>query len=441
MVLVFASCGSPRARSVPARTISRSTFVSRVIPKSQCGSQLKWFLSAVADLPLPQGEIASHFDHQILSEASPSAINTALASFHPDGAASFGGLLSETPTSLVAVAKFGETNLKVTISVDGNGLIDGLLLALYLPTWAAIDGELATLAPDVGFLTARVSSNGPCVAIHQVDSSTPRPLASEFKLFVLGALARQIASGHLSWSQELTVQTASKSIGNPPGQGSLQFSPAGTKVSVLDAATKMISISDNTAADILINLAGRSTVEAQVRKWSTHASDDIPFLTTRELFLLHYVDYPSLAKRYLSLTPGNRLAFLASSVDDLSLAGVQGSPNPRDVERLEWFASPQDICRAFVGLRSLSAQPPLAPISSIFSVNSGDLGLQTSQWSPVWFKGGSEPGVLTLGYIATNYNGQTFVVSAMLSNPAAALSTEATFDLLSVVRAAFGLVQ
>ncbi|MFZ0667426.1 MAG: serine hydrolase [Acidimicrobiales bacterium] len=270
-------------------------------------------------------------------------------------------------------------------------------------------------------------------------SSVPRPLASEFKLFVLGALAQQIASGEVSWSQELTVEAASKSFGNAPGSGSLQYSPAGTKVTVQATATKMISISDNTAADMLINLVGRSAVEKQVRKWSAHPSDDIPFLTTREMLLLHYVDYPNLANRFLSLNPDARTAFLSSSVDGLSFSEVHTTGQPRDIDTLEWFASPEDICRAFVGLRSLSEQPGLSPISSIFSVNPSNPELNRAQWPTIWYKGGSEPGVLTLGYLATNSKSQTFAVSVMLSNPEAALSTDATFDLVSVVNAAFGL--
>jgi beta-lactamase class A len=34
-----------------------------------------------------------------------------------------------------------------------------------------------------------------------------------FKLFVLGALAHQIAAGRVSWNQELTVTDALKSLG------------------------------------------------------------------------------------------------------------------------------------------------------------------------------------------------------------------------------------
>ena len=61
------------------------------------------------------------------------------------------------------------------------------------------------------------------------------------------------------WNQDLTVTAQLKSL--PSGQ--LQDDPDGTQISVLDTAAKMISISDNTAANMLINLAGRS-----VRFWS-----------------------------------------------------------------------------------------------------------------------------------------------------------------------------
>jgi hypothetical protein len=114
---------------------------------------------------------------------------------------------------------------------------------------------------------------------------------------------------------------------------------------------------------------------------------------------------------------------------------------PRDIDTIEWFASPDDICRAFAGLQQLAAQPRLAPLGSVLSANNGGVGLDPAQWPTTWFKGGSEPGGLTLGYMATNSKGQTFVVIAMLSDPAAALSPSAEAGLLAIVRGAFELVR
>jgi hypothetical protein len=155
---------------------------------------------------------------------------------------------------------------------------------------------------------------------------------------------------------------------------------------------------------------------------------------------LHYVNFPVLANAYLARTPSKRQAFLNSAVDSLALSGVRGSTEPRDIDSIEWFGSPDDVCRAFAGLQQLSRQPKLSSIASIFSVNIGGLGLDPSEWPTVWFKGGSEPGVVTVGYMATNSQGQTFVVSAMSSNATAALAPSATLTLLDAVVGAFGLM-
>ncbi len=73
-------------------------------------------------------------------------------------------------------------------------------------------------------------------------------------------------------------------------------------------------------------------------------------------------------------------------------------------------------------------------------MNNGGLGLLPSAWPTVWFKGGSEPGVLTLGYMATDSKGQTFVVSAMLSNATAALAPSTSFAVLAAIVSAFDLM-
>jgi beta-lactamase class A len=421
----------------------RSSAAPGPLPDSPVGTQLTWFLGAVASAPLADSVIEAHFDASFLAKVSPTTLNSVLTQDVPSSAASLVAIVSEEPASLVVVASFGGQLEQVTISVDSAGLIDGLLLSPYVPpsptSWAQIDRVLKTLGPHVGFLAARVSPSGKCAPIHELDPSTARPLGSEFKLFVLGALAHKIASGGLSWKQELTVTAALKSVGSE--SGSLQNSPDGTKVSVHQTAVKMISISDNTAADMLIHLVGRTAVEAQDRQWSTHAALNTPFLTTRELFLLHYAHYPGLAHQYLGLPPAKRAAFLVSSVDPVALNQIQGVTTPRAIDSLEWFASPDDICRAFSGLHQLSTKSSLAPLGSVLSVNDGDIGLNRTTWPTIWFKGGSEPGVLTLGYLAQNAKHQTFVVSAMVSNPGAALSPAATEDLLSIVKGAFTLVR
>jgi hypothetical protein len=306
------------------------------------------------------------------------------------------------------------------------------------PEWAKVDRALGELGPEVGFLAARVAPDGTCEPIHEVAPSTPRPTASQFKLFVLGALADQIADGRVAWDQTVTVEADVLSLGN--GEGSLRYAAPGTAVPVEEAATKMISISDNTAADMLIALVGREDVEEQVRQWTADATANEPFLTTRQMFLLHYAT--GLADRYLATPRGEREAFLAASVDPLPIGDIASgfSTEPRYVDEIEWFASPDDICRTFAGLQALSTEPALSPLSDILSQQVGGIGLDPSAWPTVWFKGGSEPGVLTLGWLATTSDGDTFVVEAMVANPDAALSDDAIADLVALASDAFGLL-
>ncbi|HEX7135372.1 MAG TPA: serine hydrolase [Iamia sp.] len=308
------------------------------------------------------------------------------------------------------------------------------------PEWARVDRALAELGPDVGFLAARVAPDGTCEPVHEVASSTARPMASQFKLLVLGALTEQIAAGEVSWDQALTVDEAVKSLGHTPESGALQFADAGTSVSVEEVATKMISISDNTAADMLIGLVGRDRVEDQGRRWTESAAANEPFLTTRQMLLLHYA--AGLGDEYLATPADERAAFLASSVDPLPISDVATaySDEPRYIEEIEWFASPDDVCRTFAGLQELSTEPALAPLSEILSHEVAGIGLDRSAWPTVWYKGGSESGVLTLGWLATDSDGETIVVEAMVSNPDEALAPDAITDLVALAEDAFALL-
>ena len=203
----------------------------------------------------------------------------------------------------------------------------------------------------------------------------------------------------------------------------------------------MISLSDNTAADHLIALVGRSAVQTQVEQWSSHSELDIPFLTTRELFVLKYVDCPVLADHYLGLDTSQKAAYLSDSVDQVPLTRVQASNEPRDLDTIEWLASTTNVCRAFAGLSALSEEPGLGPIGTIMSVNDGGLQLNSTIWPTVWFKGGSEPGVLALGYFGKDSRGRSFVVTALAENRGAPIDVAATLELQNLVRAAFVFMQ
>jgi beta-lactamase class A len=357
---------------------------------------------------------------------------------------------STADTLVMTVAANAKTTYTVTLGVDSAGLISELLLqptgttAAMPPTptsWSAVEQQVRSVAPQAGLLVAKVS-HGSCQPVQAVNAGKAAPLGSAFKLYVLDALARAVARGQVSWNQRLTVTGQLKSLPS----GALQNDPDGTKVTVRQAADDMISQSDNTAANLLIALVGRTAVEqAAAETGMADPSLDEPFLNTRELFVLKLIDWPALANRYLAASTAGKRALLAGTIDKvpyrtLTAANLAGWTSPRDIGSLEWFASPADICRVYASLAALAGQPGLAPVGRALSINNGEVNLDSGQWKLAWFKGGSEPGVLTLNYLATTTSGQSYVVSVLAANPKAAFpQTPATLSLISAAKGAFEL--
>ena len=443
-----AACsGSAQQPPSPTATASAATgTTAATLPATPPGAQARWLLGAIAHPPIPAAAITAHFDQVFLTKIPAAQLTATLArvnTLRPDAV-----LTSTSEFVTLAVSLNGQPET-VSVSVDARGLINGLdlvagtpQLALTVPTtWAAVDRQIQQAAPQTRLLVARVSGGGACQTVHAVDATTPAPLGSAFKLYVLDALARAIAAGTVSWDQRLTLTSQLTSL--PSGE--LATEPAGTQVTVLQAAQDMISSSDNTAADLLITLVGRTAVEsAAAGSGMADPALDTPFLTTRELFVLKLDDWPALANSYLTLNAAGRQAMLTGTVDRvplsaLTVAAEKAWTQPRDIGTLEWFASPADICRVYASLAALSRQPGLAPVASILAINNGALSLDPAHWSSVWFKGGSEPGVATLNYLATTRTGQSYVVSALTANPSAPIPSTATAQLIGAIKAAFTL--
>jgi hypothetical protein len=261
-----------------------------------------------------------------------------------------------------------------------------------------------------------------------------------FKLYVLATVASDVRSGRLSWDQELPLTASLRSLPS----GFLQVQPAGTRYTVSQLAQIMVPDSDNTAADRLAALVGREAIEAQAATTSAHASLDDPFLRTKELFVLKDANYPSYAQAYLRLDAAQKTAYLDGVVDRVPLSDVDlqagGSAAPRNIGSIEWFASPSDLCALYSQLYADASTPALAPVSTALSYNDGGIDLARSTWPLVWYKGGSETGVLTLAFLARRSDGTVAVVALELSDPTAPVPAAVSLKALADIRAAFDLV-
>jgi beta-lactamase class A len=406
-------------------------------PDTPAGRQVAWVIDVSHRLPVSAAEAAQHLAPGVLNVIGIDGLNAALAEVVGDGATFVSSTgTTDTVTAVVTAAPSGRTWL-LDLAVDPAGLIAGLRFRRPAPTsFEELHARLEALAPDVSFLTAEVD-HGRCEPIDRVAASRPRPLGSAFKLYVLGALAHAIDEKDASWSQTLAIHEDWKSFPS----GDLQNLPAGTLLPLSTYADQMISISDNTAADHLIHFLGRDALADQLRRFGmARPGADEPFLTTRELFQLKLNNFPSLADAYTGLDRRDRLGYLAQQIDPLPLPPLGPWTQPRAIDSVEWFGSPSDICRAYAGLQEQAKDPALSGVDHALSINDGGIGLDAAQWSRVWFKGGSEPGVLTLNYLATTTGGRTFVVSAMVSNPATAFDeTYAAVEGIALINGAFSL--
>ena len=87
-----------------------------------------------------------------------------------------------------------------------------------------------------------------------------------------------------------------------------------------------------------------------------------------------YAD-PAAVEAYLDATDDEQRRFLASEVGPLRLDPSNWGHwvDPSWIDRLEWFASPREVCRVLAALHELSGEPGLKPLRGILAGNRGGL--------------------------------------------------------------------
>lgn len=281
-----------------------------------------------------------------------------------------------------------------------------------METLALSDDSPEKIAADLASLSGTVNASfGPVDGVPLISIAPDEPLAlgSTFKLYVLAALAEDISEGKRKWSD--VVPLTEKSY--PSGQ--LHDWPMGAPLTLHTLASLMISISDNTATDQLIAVLGRDRLVALLHD-SGHAkpAGNIPFLTTRELFMLKDCDAACLdawrmgdAVERTALLEG--LGQATATLDEINENFVDG---PRALD-IEWFASPTDLTKLLAHMRRTA--DPLA--FEIMAINQAAPFASKAKWSYIGYKGGSEPGVLNLTWLLRDNAGRDHVLTLGWNNP------------------------
>lgn len=146
------------------------------------------------------------------------------------------------------------------------------------------------------FSVAVVDSDG---VVSQVNGDKPFPLASVFKLpLLLAILSDQEKGKYPGLNTSLLITTSDQCIGS----GHLQKRPVGSSVTVHEAAKLMMSVSDNTATDLLFRKFGTDSLDRWLGSLGLNSSQII--LTNRQAWLLSLGKVPGWGKT----TPEARIA-------------------------------------------------------------------------------------------------------------------------------------
>lgn len=265
-------------------------------------------------------------------------------------------------------------------------------------------------------------------------------VGSAFKLYVLAELLRQVETGLLQLDSVIRLHSWSMSL--PSGQ--LQRWPTGTPVTVQTLAILMISESDNTATDHLIELVGREQIETRLGRIYKQSLPErnVPFLKTRELFLLRAGNepYATLRKRYLTSNLADKRNLLLE-LQDLSIDGMPSVQLASGLtDRIEWFASTRnlaDFMQLFYGDEFLRKDSLRLLGRQILGINPGIPNSDAdARIGRLGFKGGSEPGVIQFTQWVETSAGRQFVISMTWNNNDAAVDEARWTELLVGLRRA-----
>ncbi|WP_414576289.1 serine hydrolase [Anabaena sp. CCY 9402-a] len=152
---------------------------------------------------------------------------------------------------------------KVFIPISNNSNFAGVV---------PLNKEISQLDTEIKKLMARYSSLSPGMFFLDMETGEYLdingekifPAASTIKFPILVALFQEVDAGRVKLN-ETVVMRRDLMTG---GSGNMQYKKAGTKFSLLDTVTRMMTISDNTATNMVIDrLGGKNKLNQKFRTW------------------------------------------------------------------------------------------------------------------------------------------------------------------------------
>ena len=241
-----------------------------------------------------------------------------------------------------------------------------------------------------------------------------------FKLFVFAELVREAEAKERRWTDVVPL--------GPPSlpSGVTQNWPRRLPVTLATLATEMISISDNTATDTLIETLGHAKVDA-MRANVGNTRGSLPMLSTLEAFSLKMPRNEALRNRWIAGEVAERRQVLRelqptlTTIDFSALAGP-----PLHIDTVEWPATMTEIVNVLDLLRRTRSQTAV----DILGINASLPVAERSRFDIIGYKGGSESGVIAMSWLLKTKSGQWFAVAAAWNNAAQGTDTERFYALM-----------
>ena len=128
--------------------------------------------------------------------------------------------------------------------------------------WQYLENEISPRVaafPGVAGFSVRNLADGAGFSVH---GDQEFPIASTIKIFVLARLLQRAELGELDLNQVVSLSPAEA----VPGSGVLTYLEGGVSLSLLNLAILMILVSDNTATNLCIDLAGMAETNQLIRQ-------------------------------------------------------------------------------------------------------------------------------------------------------------------------------
>lgn len=265
---------------------------------------------------------------------------------------------------------FEKSVIEATAELDDEGRFTTLFVRPGEPKHATIDEALAAFRALPGKVGVVIETDG--AERGAIEPELGLGVGSAFKLSILAALRAEIEGKKRSWKDVVELVPEHRSLPS----GILQGWPDHAPMTVYGLAGLMISISDNTATDALLTLVGREKVEAL-------APRNKPFLATREMFQLKG---PGGEAELAAFQKGNEAERrkVLEQLGKKPLPAVEGYPSEPRALDVEWFYAARELCALMKKVHDLP----------LMGINPGLA--KKADWDRVAFKGGSEPGVLSM---------------------------------------------